>query len=148
MAKAHLLVVSLALILPACGRAAPHAGFVARAAPGVTVIHADAAHAAGLEGQRIQLPVADAPDSYAMLTGFLRTVHAHGAAFVSDIEVHVVAPRDGTWQECVTRLEPIDHGSTRVEKTTEPGQWVVADGHRVVRDGPRERRARCTDAAK
>ena len=116
MAKAHVIHgtgLSLLLFFSACACAsAPH-GYTAKAAPGVQVIHPNDADAAGLEGKSFQLAYGAIPGENAMLAHFLAAARQKGAAFVSNIEVHVVDDKDGRWEECVTRLVPEDRGSRR-----------------------------------
>jgi hypothetical protein len=113
----------LSLSVGACATTrAPH-GYSAKAAPGVQVIAPAEADAAGLSGTIFQLAYGDVPGDQGMVTHFLGAARQRGAAFVSNIEVHVVDDKDGRWEECVTRLLPSDRGSRRETQRFVPSHY-------------------------
>jgi hypothetical protein len=126
MAKAHVIYgmsSSFLLFLGACVCASTPHGYTAATAPGVQVIQPNEADAAGLEGHAFQLAYGQVPGDKAMLAHFLGVARQKGAAFVSNIEVHVVDDKDGRWEECVTRLLPADRGRRRARTRLVPGYY-------------------------
>jgi hypothetical protein len=116
--------IGVLLFLGACATtSAPH-GYAARAAPGVQVIQPSEADAAGLTGKAFQLAYGDIPGEQGMVAHFLGAAKRQGAAFVSDLEVHVVDDKDGRWEDCVTRFFPADRGSRRAKSTFVPPRYV------------------------
>ena len=99
-------------------------GFTSGAVPEVTVVDAAAAQAAHLEGRPFVIALPAEVDRDAATARFLRAARQEGAAFVSDLVVDAVAPADGRWQRCVTRVFPVDHGSYLVTSYVEPDRTV------------------------
>jgi len=123
------LTIIGALVL-AGASAMPPQGYTAADAPGITVVTAEQASAAGLQAQPIELAFGDGENGTDLMVRFLRTARAQGASYLSDIEIHLVDKKDGHWQECITRVVPADHGQNQTITRMDPGH---TESHMVMR---------------
>jgi hypothetical protein len=118
-----------ALLLAAASAAVPQ-GYSREDAPGITVIKPEQAEAASLTGRPFAMAFARGENGTALMVRFLRAARAQGAAYLSDIEIHIIGNEDGVAQDCVTRVVPADHGSNQSQTVVEPGRYEM---HQVMK---------------
>ncbi len=123
-------VTILGALVLAAGSAMPPQGYSAADAPGITVVTQAQAEASGLAGRPFELAFGDGENGTDLMVRFLRAARTQGAAYLSDIEIHLVDKKEGRWQECITRVVPADHGNSQSVTRMDPGH---TESHMVMR---------------
>jgi hypothetical protein len=115
----------IAAVVAAAGSAAVPQGYSRDDAPGITVIKPQEADPDELVAQPFALAFADGENGTDLMVRFLRAANAQGAAYLSDIEIHIVGHDEasGQAQDCVTYVVPEDHGTMQPQTTMTPGRY-------------------------
>jgi len=139
--------VPLVALVLAAGSAATAAtapeGYSEESAPGITIITAEQAEAGGLEGRPFAMPFADGQNGTELMVRFLREAREAGGGFLADVEIHLVAEKDEAWQDCVTRVGPVDHGHQGVVSKMDYGHMETRSVMRPVTEWVTEHEYRC-----
>jgi hypothetical protein len=133
----------VALVLAAGSAATAPQGYSEESAPGITVITTEQAQAGGLQGRPFEMPFADGQNGTELMVRFLREARAAGGSYLADVEIHLVAKKDEAWQDCVTRVGPVDHGHQQVVSKMDYGHYETQSVMRPVTRWVTEYEYRC-----